>query len=120
MTPVLISNNMHLKRGIRKRTVSTNIRFGVVSLLFLVVGLFTVMSLLYLMHFNSASTKGYELNRLENERQQLVSENEIQNMRLSEARALVTIEKHPIVQRMVKVNPEKITYMKNDNAVAIK
>lgn len=120
MGHLLITNNMKARKGIRRRMLTMPIHFGLVSLLFLVIGLFTAISMLYLAHFNSVATKGYELNRLQDERGNLITEHEIQNMRLSHAQALLTIQQSTKVSRMVKVREDVITYMQGDSAFASK
>jgi hypothetical protein len=61
-----------------------------------------LLSLAYLVHFTQVSTKGYELKRLEADRQQLLSQYEIKNMRLAEAQAMATIISSDQVESMRK------------------
>ncbi len=113
-------HSLRSRRFARRRPMFPGVRFGVFALVFLVAILFSGVSLLYLTQFNVSSTKGYTLNGLQHDREDLLQENEVFNLLLSDARALSTIRKSEVVQRMVSVDPKEITYMKKGTAVAKK
>lgn len=98
----------------------SGVRFGVFALIFLVAVLFSGVSLLYLTQFNVASTKGYTLNGLQHSREDLLQENEVFNLLLSDARALSTIRESEVVKGMVPLDPKRITYIKTDTELAKK
>jgi len=81
--------------------------------LFLVAVLF---SLLYLAHFNQVATKGYDLRRLEADRQQLLDQYDIKNMKLAEAKSLTTIMASDKVSAMRR--PAEIAYVRGNTAIA--
>ena len=105
MAHLLLTNHSHhhiVNRGIRKRTVMRTFRVGNYSLLFMMTLFVGMVTLLYLFHFNKFSTKGYYLNYLEAQRQELVSDNEIHLMRLAEVSSLDFIKNSSKAQTMVK------------------
>jgi hypothetical protein len=82
-------------------------------------GMFTVailLSLLYLAHFNQVATKGYDLRRLEADRQQLMNQYDIKNMKLAEAKSLANIISSDRVSAMRR--PGEITYVRGNTALA--
>ena len=105
MAHLLLTNHNHhqiINRGIRKRAVTRTFRIGNYSLLFMMTLFVGIVTLLYLFHFNKFSTKGYYLNYLEAQRQELVGNNEIHLMRLAEVSSLDYIKNSPKAQMMVK------------------
>jgi len=75
-----------------------------------------VMSLAYLMHFNQVATKGYDLRRLEAERQQLLSQYDIKNMKVAEATSLAHIIGTDKVGKMHR--PNEVAFVHGSNAIA--
>lgn len=75
-----------------------------------------VLSLSYLAHFNQVATKGYDLRRLEADRQQLVGQYEIKNMRLAEVKALSTISDSETVASMRR--PNEVSFIRGNTAIA--
>jgi hypothetical protein len=86
-----------------------------------IVGLFLVsvfLSLASLFTFNQMATKGYELNRLEAKRQELMTQYEIKNMKLAEVKSLTNIietERAGVMRR-----PSDITYISGNTFIAKK
>jgi hypothetical protein len=72
--------------------------------------------LLYLAHFNQVATKGYDLRRLEADRQQLLNQYDIKNMKLAEAKSLSTIISSDRVSAMRR--PNQLTYVRGNTALA--
>ena len=69
---------------------------------------------------NDKATKGYLVNKLENQRQELVADGEINDMLILRARSLETIENSSVVQKMVKPAQDEIVYVTPFSAVAKK
>lgn len=85
----------------------------------MVFGLATIaltMSLLYLAHYNSVATKGYDLRRLEAARQQLMTQYDIKNMKLAEAKSLSVIAASDKVGGMRR--PGEVTFVQGTTAIA--
>lgn len=85
----------------------------------MIIGLATValtMSLLYLAHYNSVATKGYDLRRLEAARQQLMTQYDIKNMKLAEAKSLSVIAASDKVDGMRR--PGEVTFVQGTTAIA--
>lgn len=99
---------------IKDRT--TRLEFGsstvIVGLLVIAVG----MSLAYLIHFNRVATKGYDLRRLEAARQELMTQYDIKNMKLAEAKSLNTIINSDRISAMRK--PNELIFVRGNTALA--
>lgn len=70
----------------------------------------------YLAFFNQVATKGYELRRLEADRQQLLTQYEIKNMKLAEVQSLNTIVQSDKANAMRR--PYSIDYVKGGSVLA--
>lgn len=88
-----------------------NLNIGPIAAIILMLGLIAMMGLISLTHLNAMSTKGYEINKLENEHQDLVQDGEINDMLILQARSMKTIEDHQLVQNMVR--PENVYYLES-------
>ncbi len=91
-------------------------KIGPVMAVILMLALIAVMGLISLTHLNAMSTKGYEINKLESEHQDLVQDGEINDMLILQARSLKTIEGHELVQNMVK--PNEVYYLESISGLA--
>ena len=81
------------------------------------LGMVSIMlSLGYLAHFTQVSTKGYELKRLQADRQQLLSQYEIKNMKLAEAKSLTNIVSSESIENMRK--PGSVDYIQGGAVLA--
>lgn len=84
-----------------------------------VTGLFIISLLLgslYLAHFNKVATKGYDLRRLEADRQQLLNQYDIKNMKLAGVKSLANIAATDRVSAMRR--PAEIVYVRGNTALA--
>jgi hypothetical protein len=84
-----------------------------------IVGLFVVgvlMGLGYLTHFNQVATKGYDLRRLEADRQQLMNQNDIKNMKIAEAQSMARVIGSDRVSVMRR--PAQLIYVRGNTALA--
>lgn len=102
---------------------ATNIRSGrmkvVIQPSMVIIGLILVavsLSLVQLAHYNLVSTKGYELRRLEADRQQLLGSFEVKNMKLAEVKSLSEIAGS--VRASAMVRPATIEYVRGNTALA--
>lgn len=75
-----------------------------------------VMSLSYLVHFNKVATKGYDLRRLEAERQELLSQYDVKNMKVAEATSLNHIINSDRLNGMRK--PGEVIFVRSNTAIA--
>jgi len=105
-------------RRVRTRVSSIKLKmqFGpmtvIVGLIFAAVG----MSVLYLMHFNQVATKGYDLKRLEVDRQQLMDQNQLSSTNIDRVKSMQSILVSPRIQGMVKGN--NVAFVRGDTALA--
>lgn len=90
--------------------------FGARTIMVLLGVVAIFLSLAYLAHFNQVATKGYELRRLEADRQQLLSQYEIKNMRLAESMSLQNIRKSERVSAMRR--PGEAVYLRANSELA--
>jgi len=65
------------------------------------------VSLLYLAHANRTATRGYAIKKLEIEKNEIITDLEIWDQQVSEARSLETIKNSTIVGEMVNVREPK-------------
>lgn len=93
-------------------------RLTTVSAGALILMAITVMGLVSLMTLNTKATKGYVLNELEEERQELISDGEITEMLILRASAMSTIQDNEQVRRMVEPGKDEIVYVVPMNVVA--
>ncbi|HPU94544.1 MAG TPA: hypothetical protein PK398_00005, partial [Candidatus Gracilibacteria bacterium] len=88
---------------------------------FLIVSLVVsvcLITLITLMSSTNEITKGYTLDKLDDEQQELVKQREIKDMKLSQVRALDAIRSSNKVQRMVR--PNNIAYVVDTGNVVVK
>lgn len=76
------------------------------------------LSFAYLAYFNQVATRGYEMTRLEADRQQLLNQYEIKNMKLAEIRSLNYIAGTDHVSAMGR--PGTVEFVRGDTAIALK
>lgn len=93
-----------------------NLNLGPVSSVMLMMALIGLMGLISLTHLNSMSTKGYSINKLEDDYGELVSDSEINDMLILQARSMQTIETDPSVQSMIK--PDHVYYVESVTGLA--
>ncbi len=94
----------------------TKFEIGPASLILGLIMISVTMSLVYLAHYNSVATKGYDLRRLEADRQQLMTQYDIKNMKLAEAKALTTISSSEKAGSMRR--PAGATFIQGATALA--
>ena len=75
-----------------------------------------LLSFFYLIKFTEIHTKGYQLRRLELERDKLVSVREIKSTSISKEKTLASIKQSSITMNMVPVR--NAIYIKQDGSVA--
>jgi len=99
-----------------RQRLSQKIEISVFIFFVLSLGIVLFLSIAFLWHSNSVATKGYLIENLRIERENLLQKNEILSMQLADLQSLGNFENDPIVQEMVKVNYPK--YIRGDTAVA--
>ena len=102
--------------GMRAVSLNWEVFFGPTTIIVALIIVAVVMSFLYLLHFNQVATKGYDLKRLDVDRQQLLDQYQIANLNVSKVKSMDTILKSGRIQRMVRAN--NITFVRGDTALA--
>ena len=102
--------------SMRKETLSKKVEAGVTSLIFVVIVLIAVISLIFLSHSNRNATKGYALKNLEIQRLELLTENEVWDMEISQVKSLDSIQSDPKILSMIKADTPM--YVRGDSAIA--
>ena len=100
---LILSNSASAQPGIRRRTLSNRVEVGTFSLMVIAVLLALAISLLYLAHANRTATRGYAIKTLEIEKNELTTELEIWDQRVSEAKSLEAIKNSAAFSAMVEV-----------------
>lgn len=93
-----------------------NFQFGPAALIMALLAVIIFIGMAYLAHFNRIATKGYNIKKLEADRQQLLSENQIKDARLAQSKSLTNIIDAGRLTGMRKA-PE-IIFVRGDNAIA--
>ena len=89
------------KAGIRKRTLSRSaVAVGPVSIQFIVIIVGTLLGLFYLMQSNRVSTQSLELKALENQKAEIVEENERLSTEAARLQSIQQIKKAAEEQKM--------------------
>ncbi|MBU1018399.1 MAG: hypothetical protein ABII07_03230 [Patescibacteria group bacterium] len=110
MSKVFIPNR-RARRGVRTSTLRMQVNIGLVSLVMVMLGLITIMGLVSLTSLNAQATMGYEIERLEAERQEFVEDGELNDMLILQARSLDTIMESDVVVGMVRADSRHIAYV---------
>jgi len=99
------------KRSSKKvRTLVLNVYSIMLMMILLIMG----TSFLYLSEFNEIASQGVIIGELESERNRLIIENEVWNMRIAQLKSLDVIEQQPVVRRMITINPAEIEFIDLD------
>ena len=88
---------------------------------FLIASLVTFVVLITVITLVSSTrqvTKGYVLNSLEAQHNELVKSNEVRDMEISQVRSLSYLQSHQKIKRMVR--PNEIVFINADNSIARK
>lgn len=101
---------------IRPPRGGVHLNIGPLTTVIVMMVLIGLMGLVSLTHLNAMSTKGYVINKLEDEQQGLVEDGEINDMLILNARSMKTIEQHQLVQNMAK--PEHVYYLESITGIA--
>lgn len=115
MTQLVLNRGDSFQRNLFTKALR-NFHMGpyfLISSLVLFVGLVTVVTLMF---STRQVTKGYVLNRLEAEHQDLIKESESSNMLISRAKSLSNIRNSLKVRRMVR--PDMLVYVEGQTEIA--
>lgn len=72
----------------KAKTATLHYEFGPRSVMIGLMMVAVLLSLVYLIHFNKVATKGYDLNRLDASRQQLLTQYDVKNMKLAQVKSM--------------------------------
>ena len=111
MNKIFIPQRGIPRRGARTSTLKLQVNIGLVSLVMVMLFLITIMGLVSLTSLNAQATMGYEIEKLEAERQELIEDGELNDMLILQARSLDTIIESEVVVGMVKANVNEIAYV---------
>ncbi len=117
MSQLVLSKGTNFKSSILRRL---NLNFELGSY-FLVVSLiiFVALTVVITLMFSARQvTKGYVLNSLESQHQELVKESEIREMEISKVRSLNHIQQSSKVRQMVR--PPQVVFVNSESTIASK
>ncbi len=121
MSQLVLERGTTFRRSLIKRLIPARVFEFKLSPYFLIVSLVVsvcLITLITLMSSTNEITKGYTLDKLDDEQQELVKQREIKDMKLSQVRALDAIRSSNKVQGMVR--PNNIAYVVDTGNVVVK
>lgn len=101
---VLPRNNNPSLSPRRKHTISGEVKIGLVTLSFTLIGLISLLSFASLSHTSQIQAAGYEIKKLEQQKSSLSNTHKALTMEIAEKRSLATLENSKVVKSMVIVN----------------
>jgi hypothetical protein len=111
-----LSSNIASYRRTRVTPLKWELVFGPMTLMVVLLLVGVTISILSLARFNQDATKGYDLKRLEVDRQALLNEYEISNMHLAQVKSFSTILSSSRIRRMTK--PSAVSFVRGDAILA--
>ena len=100
-------------KAVNRNLISRFGSFLLVASLVACIGLITVITLVY---STKQVTKGYQINSLDREKQNLVRQMEIIDMKISDTKSLKNISSSEKIKTMVR--PGKLVFIKNNGSIA--
>lgn len=106
-----------LRRGIYIRnTPALGPIVGKFFLMFTMTLLIGILSFSYLVKFTEIHTKGYQLRKLEMQRDSLMTSRETQNMEIAKEKSLVSVKENAVSMNMIPAR--NIVFVQKQGAVA--
>ncbi len=121
MSQLVLERGTTFRRSLIKKLLPSRAFQFKLSPYFLLVSLVVsvcLITLITLMSSTNEITKGYTLDKLDDEQQELIKQREIKDMKLSQVRALDSIRGSRKVRNMV--NPGNIAYVIETGNVVVK
>ncbi|MBI4994902.1 hypothetical protein HZC21_04650 [Candidatus Peregrinibacteria bacterium] len=117
MAQLLLTHSSQFHRAIRTHGVlPLSFRIGKFFLMFSMTALIGVMSFFYLVKFTEIHTKGYQLRKLEIEKNKLLTSQEVKRTDIANLRSLQAVRESAIVSTMIPAkNP---VFIKQDSSFA--
>lgn len=115
MSQLVLSRGEAYNKNFLSR-IFRNFQAGPYFLLTSLVLFVVLVTVITLMFSTRQVTKGYVLNKLEMEHQDLIKQREEQNMRISQAKSLSNIQNSPKVKSMHK--PDLVVYVAGETEIA--
>lgn len=115
MAQLVLSRGTHYQRNLLKKFFA-KFELGPVFLLSSLVMFVALITVITLMFSARQVTKGYVLNSLEAQNDELVKESESMQMQISLVRSLKSIQQTPKVKRMIK--PQASVFIHQESAIA--
>lgn len=98
----------------RKRTISPRFMLGPVSLQFLTIALIALCSLFYLTQNSRVASKGYELQQLQDIKDELVEQSSSLRLEAARLQSIQSLKDSAATKDMVEAN--NISYLKSESA----
>ncbi len=107
MSQYFITNRPRFNNNPRRQhVVKLPFFVGSYSMMFVLTLFIGLLSIIYLVVFNNNATNGYQIQRLEYERNELITQREQKTLSLSHSQTLEYLKQDPKAQQMVKQQPE--------------
>lgn len=117
MAQLILTHSSQFHRAIHEKSAfPLSLRVGKFFLLFSMTFMIGLLSFFYLIKFTEIHTKGYQLRKLELERDKLMTARAGQATEIARLKALTTVRESDITSRMIPArNP---VFLKQDGTVA--
>lgn len=121
---MLIAKTNNQRDGVRKRTLDRPVRFGQVSLRFMMIGILAAVALLYMAQSTQSAARTYQLHSLEQQQKDLQDQNDRLQVESVRLQSLQSLQKDfstqpPADGKPVAWEPSgKLTYVSGPGPVA--
>lgn len=88
----------------RKHTISYEVKIGLVTLSFTLIGLISLLSFASLSHTSKIQAAGYQIKKLEQQKESLLNTHKSLTMEIAKKRSLAALQSSDQVKRMVIVS----------------
>ncbi len=92
----------------RKHTVSSEVRIGIVTLSFTLIGLISLLSFASLRHTTKIQAAGYQIKKIEQEKESLLNTHKSLTMEIARKQSLMALDESEQVKRMPVINNPSI------------
>lgn len=123
---MLLAQSNNSRDGVRKRTLDRPVRFGQISLRFMMIGILAAVALLYMAQSTQSAARTYQLRSLEQQQKDLQTENDRLQVEAVRLRSLQAIQKDFPTTPAASGQPvawqqsDKVTYVEGSQPVAVR
>lgn len=117
MAQLILTHGSSFHRALRTRNaLPLSLKVGKFFLLFSMTFMIGLLSFVYLVKFTEIHTKGYQLRKLEIDRERLLRSQALKNTDIAHLKSLMTIQQSEIASRMIPAR--NAIFIKQDGTIA--